>query len=471
MAVALPPLERWSVEALVQAASRRSGFSAVTDLNAVGPLTLSRTIVMRVDAPEPPPPMRGAVYDRYVTGRWLSSRRAFVAEGQRAPGAVDGATEYAGTVVEAEDDVLAILFGPLGLQGVRAWDGDGCDLPVRWDGHGVPRAPGAARWEWDAVPSTAEAWPPTLTDLRLPDNVTDEFRRLAASAAPASATTVEVVAGVAALFDQGYVYSLDRPPPPPGADPVCDFAVRSRQGHCELFASATVLLLRCRGVPARYVTGFHCHERNPLTGRWIVRERNAHAWVEVWMPRRGWQSLDTTPPGSAEPPEGSPALAWVEYGVAWVMRGIRRLVSVLRRFELSALLRWARELVTGLLRTARGLAVLAAVGLLLLGLVLRRLLRRRREDAGGGGALTADQLRARRVLTALEGAWAARGLARRPWETAAELRDRCRERGGDDAALVALTEEVVARFEEVRYGGGELAPDEADGLVARLTSR
>ncbi len=77
--------------------------------------------------------------------------------------------------------------------------------------------------------------------------------------------------------------------------PLTRFLVRKRTGHCEFFATATVLLLRQLGIPARYAVGFAVHEK---TGdrKYVVRERDAHAWCLVWNEeKRLWQDFDTTP--------------------------------------------------------------------------------------------------------------------------------------------------------------------------------
>jgi hypothetical protein len=79
-----------------------------------------------------------------------------------------------------------------------------------------------------------------------------------------------------------------------GVDPIVDFLFRDRSGHCEYFATALTLLARSRGIPARMVTGYRVGERSPF-GYYVVRERNAHAWVEVWLPGSGWVTRDATP--------------------------------------------------------------------------------------------------------------------------------------------------------------------------------
>ena len=71
-------------------------------------------------------------------------------------------------------------------------------------------------------------------------------------------------------------------------------------GHCQYFASALVLLARASDVPARLVTGYRVAEHNRFGDYHIVRERHAHAWVEAYLPERGWVSFDPSPLRSFE---------------------------------------------------------------------------------------------------------------------------------------------------------------------------
>ncbi len=90
----------------------------------------------------------------------------------------------------------------------------------------------------------------------------------------------------------GFVYTLT-PPLLPG-DPVDDFLFGTRAGFCEHYAGAFVVLMRAAGIPARVVTGYQGGEVNPLGGYMIVRQRDAHAWTEVWIAGAGWVRVDPT---------------------------------------------------------------------------------------------------------------------------------------------------------------------------------
>ena len=94
-----------------------------------------------------------------------------------------------------------------------------------------------------------------------------------------------------------YSYTLDLSGPR-ATDPLANFLFVRRSGHCEYFASAMVVMLRADGIPARYITGFLPGEYNDVGGDYIVRESDAHAWVEVFFPGYGWMTFDPTPPGN-----------------------------------------------------------------------------------------------------------------------------------------------------------------------------
>src|SRR5207253_2703424 len=98
------------------------------------------------------------------------------------------------------------------------------------------------------------------------------------------------------------------------------------KGHCEYFATATVLLLRQAGVPARYVVGYSAQEFSTLEGAFIVRNRHAHAWAQALVAGR-WVVVDTTPSNWAEQEEQA---ARASFGAvmdvfSWAWESVQRL--------------------------------------------------------------------------------------------------------------------------------------------------
>lgn len=141
------------------------------------------------------------------------------------------------------------------------------------------------------------------------------------------------------FFRDNFCYSLT--PERPDKDPVEHFLRHTRRGHCELYASSMVLLLRSCGIPARYVTGFICDEPHRSGRSYIARTGNAHAWVEAYdRDRQQWVLLDPTPPTPPIPPRDHEEIyQWKES----ILLGVQEFLSELRRGHVA-------EAISGLLR-------------------------------------------------------------------------------------------------------------------------
>jgi transglutaminase-like putative cysteine protease len=130
--------------------------------------------------------------------------------------------------------------------------------------------------------------------LELPDSTTPRTIDLAASLRAPGESTYDTILRYERWLAANTEYDLDAPVPADGADAVDDFLFVSRRGFCEQIASSLAIMLRSQGVPTRLVTGYVPGERDRVSGVWKVRERDAHAWVEVWFPQTGWQAFDPT---------------------------------------------------------------------------------------------------------------------------------------------------------------------------------
>jgi len=118
-----------------------------------------------------------------------------------------------------------------------------------------------------------------------------------------------VEAVLAKFHNEEYFYTLE--PPPLGSNSVDRFMFDTRQGFCEHYASAFAVMMRAAGIPSRIVLGYQGGEMNPLGNYLIVRQSDAHAWTEIWLPNRGWHRVDPT---AAVAPER------IEAGMAGAMR-------------------------------------------------------------------------------------------------------------------------------------------------------
>ncbi len=91
----------------------------------------------------------------------------------------------------------------------------------------------------------------------------------------------------------GFAYTLE-PPRLVKADTLTEFLFESKQGFCEHFAGSFATLMRVAGIPARVVLGFQGGEWNSAGGYLLIREKEAHAWTEVYLNDRGWVRVDPT---------------------------------------------------------------------------------------------------------------------------------------------------------------------------------
>ena len=109
---------------------------------------------------------------------------------------------------------------------------------------------------------------------------------------PAAGTQQLVSTVLTKLANEGYSYTLQ--PGVYGTHTADEFWFDRKTGFCEHIASSFVLLMRAMSVPARIVTGYQGGDVNGLDGFWTVRQSDAHAWAEVWVPEQGWTRVDPT---------------------------------------------------------------------------------------------------------------------------------------------------------------------------------
>lgn len=161
---------------------------------------------------------------------------------------------------------------------------------------------------FSSFPPLSRNLPPFVVNnyLALPRTVPDRVRNLARSLTKNDLTPLAKVRSLSRyLSDSGkFTYTLKPPPLPAGADPVDFFLFESRSGYCEIYAASLGVLLRSVGIPSRVIGGFMGGEYDIINGSLIVRERDAHAWVEAYIEPWGWITLDPTPeaPGSTATP-------------------------------------------------------------------------------------------------------------------------------------------------------------------------
>jgi protein-glutamine gamma-glutamyltransferase len=278
--------------------------------------------------------------------------------------------------------------------------------------------------------------------LQLPDGLPARVGDLARRITVRASTDYDKVKAIERWLADNYLYDIESPVPEPGRDAVDHFLFDTDVGFCEQFASATAVMLRSLGIPARFVAGYTPGTRNPFTGYYEVKNSDAHTWVEVWFPTVGWYEFDPTfdiPPANADVSSSIPLVGAIELVVS----------------RLSDLKGGA-----AVVKSAVVMFLVAAV--LASGWIAWRKLRPRSVTADvpaghpvAGGPVT-------RAFRRFEDALAARGSGRTPPETAAELMRR------SGATRSESSRAALEAFHRERYGADPPADEEASAAIEEL---
>ncbi len=135
---------------------------------------------------------------------------------------------------------------------------------------------------------------PGENDLFIAENYRADFEMLAVELDLYSKSPDETVRTIEDFFASNFNYSIVQSRRHPRGRYLHDFLFNTRAGHCEYFATATVLLLRAAGIPARYAVGYAVSEYSRLEGQYVARSRDAHSWALAHVDNN-WQVVDTTP--------------------------------------------------------------------------------------------------------------------------------------------------------------------------------
>jgi transglutaminase-like putative cysteine protease len=163
---------------------------------------------------------------------------------------------------------------------------------------------------------TARSW----WYLRLPDDSNPRTAALAKQMHRIAGGDKAFIRDVLKMFrEEEFFYTLE--PPALGSNPVDRFLFDTRQGFCEHYASAFAVMMRAAGLPSRIVLGYQGGEMNPMSDYMIVRQSDAHAWTEVWLPEEGWLKVDPT---AAVAPDrinsGMSAARFGDAGASWGLK-------------------------------------------------------------------------------------------------------------------------------------------------------
>jgi hypothetical protein len=409
----------------VQSDDDQIGFNEHIRVGTLRHALQSNRVVMRVSG-EPVEYLRGAVLDRYELRVWSSTQSSNLV-------IVDAATPEDRSTTHIELSRAALsghtpdphwfvpedacnLHTPSGRTAMDALGGlhpepanNARELSFARPNHGTCTA---------SLPLPAV---PNANDLGVAARIRGDLARIAREWTRDAKTPREALDAIVRELSH-YPYSTDERREG-YVDPVVEFLQVRHGGHCELFASAMALLARTLDIPTRLAVGYRVDEVNPITGLSVVRDRNAHTWVEAWVDGR-WQSFDPTP--AVEVFAATRPSRWDDIGEAISFTWDRTIGFIVN---------------ISLARAGISFGVLALALIL-----LRRFLQRRSTK---GDSLSA----ASRPLPAFE--TLATALARAGWErTPSEPLERFARRV--DAAGEPWSKEVadaLTRYAELRYGG------------------
>ncbi|MCK4601534.1 MAG: transglutaminase domain-containing protein, partial [Phycisphaerae bacterium] len=304
---------------------------------------------------------------------------------------------------------------------------------------------------------------------------------------------IAIARRIAERLRSSYAYSLDLSEADRTCDGVDNFLFHMKKGHCEYFASALTVMCCALDVEARLATGFHADRHGADGGEFVVRNRDAHAWTEVFTPSTDWIIVDASPARRDQQAGGwwqsfsnfwtNLRFTWHEKVVGYDFEARRGFWTWLRRLASSSIdalasgARSLRDRFVNLLahghidRAVLRFSILAAsIGLILEGLLVFRLIRR--------------SVRRRRWLRASHGVgWRElkfifklfkllrkHGLTPRPDQTPLDLADEA----ADELHLPrdALCE-IIELYYRVRWG--KVAPQAkeikaAENHLARITA-
>ena len=314
-------LEAAAPEWLAGGGTRTNPYRSVTDIGSIGDLKLSQRIVLRVEADPAlatPILLHRASYDDYAGGTWVARNAGFE---QLAPSGLATTWKLQETrgprsqlTVHDDSDgnpVLALPANTVRIEGLAA---SGMKINALGAVQ-VEHKPGFFSYRALVGGSAGAYGAPTPRDLRIPKDEAEALARIAGELGLEAQAPRQALAKVQQFFASRFEYSTWQRKPAHTRTPLAEFMLATRSGHCEYFASATVLLLRAAGIPARYATGFSVQEWSALDDAYLVRERHAHAWTRAWVDG-AWRDLDTTPPtwfGA----EAERAPYWSAFGDVW----------------------------------------------------------------------------------------------------------------------------------------------------------
>lgn len=277
---------------------RTSGFSDRVNFGSMGEIKLDPSVVMRIELGRdlsPPYYWRGMTLD-YFDGRlWQNTAHDRYGTVKVGDEYVIGSYDKGSAVeqrIYLEPIDSDIIFGLTEIRGIKV-----DSFLVRADhADALFLSRKAARSALYTVYSIVRSAVPGVRDsryLQLPPGL-ERVQHLARNVTAKGRTDRERAVLIERYLKENYSYSLAVSSPREGIDPVTDFLFYAKKGFCEHYATSMVLMLRGLGIPSRIVNGFYGGERNQYGGYIIVRQSDAHSWVEALIDDK-WTRFDPTP--------------------------------------------------------------------------------------------------------------------------------------------------------------------------------
>jgi protein-glutamine gamma-glutamyltransferase len=312
-----------------------TGFSDKVELGQVARIKKSQQVVMRIQLDRNPGRYlrwRGVALDQYEKNIWSVAKGQ---NGQSRDQKTDNLRNFPSGIVEDETPVdwmyklvnpappreslneQKIILEPLdtptlfaaqkaiwlrGPMGNLHWDFYSFALTTNG---GLRHRTAYSVWSDLSTPSEPELRAETLTNLpedyarlylQLPRKLNPRIRQMAhdITREASAVTPFDKARAIETYLKTRFGYTLNLTIN--GDDPLTEFLFDVREGHCEYFATAMVIMLRTLDIPARIVNGFQMGEYNDVNRMFTVRQSDAHSWVEVYFPHaQAWVEFDPTP--------------------------------------------------------------------------------------------------------------------------------------------------------------------------------
>jgi protein-glutamine gamma-glutamyltransferase len=278
-----------------------NAFKKETSMGEIGVLKQSNDIVFRVSSPtqnNSPLLLREATYNKYQSSLWIALNPEFTPVKPE----INNTTWRLQN--QQNSNSMLTIYGTLnnGKGVLRLADGtfEINDLPVsemEKNKYGTVKVAGkvndiAYKIKFNQQFSLDGS--PTADDLQIPKPEKSAINEIVNKIDIRGKSPQQILQILDAFLLKNYRYSLQLTAKDNASTPLSTFLLKTRAGHCEYFASATTLLMRALGIPARYAVGYSVHEFSKLEKQYIVRSRHAHAWTMVYIDGK-WQAFDTTP--------------------------------------------------------------------------------------------------------------------------------------------------------------------------------